>query len=59
MFFVREMHKVRVELGAASYDIFIGENLLPEISDFVKAQNFSHKALVISDENVGKIYGER
>ena len=59
MFFVREMHKVRVELGAASYDIFIGEDLLPEISDFVRAQNFSHKALVISDENVGKIYGER
>ena len=53
------MHKVRVELGAASYDIFIGEDLLPEISDFVRAQNFSHKALVISDENVGKIYGER
>ncbi len=55
---MREAHKVRVELGAASYDIFLGEGLCPALSAFVKEQNFSRKALIISDENVGKIYGE-
>lgn len=56
---MREVHKVRVELGAASYDIFLGENLFPELTSFVKAQAFSRKALVVSDENVGKLYGEK
>ncbi len=52
------IQKVRVDLGAASYDIFLGNNLLPKLAAFIKAQNFSHKALIISDENVGKIYGK-
>ena len=59
MFSVRDVHKVRVELGAASYDIFLGSNLQSELTAFVKEQPFSHKALVVSDENVGKLYGER
>ena len=56
---MRDVHKVRVELGAVSYDIFLGEELYPELTAFVKGQPFSHKALIVSDENVGKLYGER
>ena len=56
---MRDVHKVRVELGAASYDIFLGEKLCLALTAFVKEQPFSHKALVVSDENVGKLYGER
>ena len=55
---MHDVQKVRVELGAASYDIFLGEGLSPELCAFVKAQGFSRRALILSDENVGKIYGE-
>ena len=51
------MRKVHVELGASSYDIFLGHGLLPDLAAFVGERGFSAKALVISDTNVGKLYG--
>ena len=55
---MHDVQKVRVELGAASYDIFLGEELSSELCAFVKTQGFSRRALILSDEKVGKIYGE-
>lgn len=53
------MEKVKVELGANSYEIFIGENLFEEMAKFVKASNFSGKILLVTDENIFKLYGEK
>lgn len=49
------MEKVNVNLGENSYDIIIGENL-ENIGKYIK--NYS-KILVLSNETVGKLYGER
>lgn len=51
------MRKVRVELGAMSYDIVIGRGLEQELQTFIEQAGFSEKALLISDTNVGKLYG--
>lgn len=51
------MRKVRVELGAMSYDIVIGRGLEQELQTFIERAGFSEKALLISDTNVGKLYG--
>lgn len=41
------------------YNIYIGENLDKYFGDFLHKQNFSQKCMVITDENVGSIYGEK
>lgn len=41
------MEKVTVELGAASYEIFIGEDILSNVSKFVKS-----KALIVTQKNI-------
>ena len=46
------MQVVNVELGANSYDIFIGENIFSEINNFIAS--YSKKILVITDANVYK-----
>ena len=51
------MRKVRVELGEMSYDIVIGRGLEQELQTFIEQAGFSEKALLISDTNVGKLYG--
>ena len=51
------MRKVRVELGEMSYDIVIGRNLKQELQAFIEQAGFSEKALLISDTNVGRLYG--
>ncbi len=51
--------KVRVELGPDSYDIVIGRNLRQEVQDFVRGAGFSSKALLLTDSNVGPVYGEK
>ena len=53
------MRKVRVELGNQSYDIVLGEALEKELTEFVHSAGFSHKALLVSDTNVGKLYGRK
>ena len=50
---------VRVELGEQSYDIRIGYRLESEIRDFVGKAGFSDRALIVTDGNVGPLYGGR
>ena len=52
------MRDVHVELGKDSYEILIGRNLGAELQNFIRETGFSEKALLISDTNVGKLYGE-
>ena len=53
------MRVVSVDLGKDSYDIFLGNQLKLEIESFIKQAKLSQKALVISDSNVGPIYGQQ
>ena len=48
------MTKVRVELGADSYEILIGENILSNVANFITASNFTNKVLIVTDTNVEK-----
>lgn len=52
------MRDVHVELGKDSYEILIGRNLGAELQNFIRETGFPEKALLISDTNVGKLYGE-
>ena len=45
------MTKVRVDLGADSYDIFIGEKILGNIGKFIEESNFTQKVLIVTDTN--------
>ena len=49
------MTKVKVELGADSYEISIGENILSGVADFICASNFTNNVLIVTDGNVEKI----
>ena len=51
------MRIVTVELGENSYDIYIGNDLHLEIVEFCKKSSFSRQGLIITDTNVGPIYG--
>lgn len=53
------MRKVRVELGLQSYDIQIGTGLEDILAAFLHQACFSKKALLVSDTNVGKLYGQK
>ena len=53
------MRKVRVELGKESYDIYISHGLQQELVDFVKGAGFSKQAMLVTDSNVGPLYGEK
>ena len=48
------MQIVRVELGANSYNIFIGENLFSEVGNFISESDFTKKILLVTDSNVIK-----
>jgi 3-dehydroquinate synthase len=48
---------VRVELGQDSYDILIGRKLRSRFQSFVSQQGYSRKCLIVSDTNVGPLYG--
>ena len=52
------MRKVEVRPKTASYDILIDGDVFAELKNFVAAGGYSQKALIISDSNVGKIYGK-
>ena len=49
------MQVVNVNLGANSYNIYIGENLFADINNFIAESDFTKKILVITDSNVHKI----
>ena len=51
------MRIVPVELGKNSYNIYIGNGLEEEIIGFCQKSSFSGKGLIITDTNVGKLYG--
>lgn len=53
------MRKVRVDLGAKSYDIVIGYGIEGEIISFVRTAGFSAKGLVITDSNIAPLYGDK
>ena len=53
------MHKVRVELDNNSYDIYIGSALDKELKKFISSAGFSKKALLLTDTNVEKLFGDR
>ena len=50
---------VRVELGPQSYDIVIGHELGASLIDFVRGRRYSRQALLVTDSNVGPLYGEQ
>ena len=52
------MSVVPVELGENSYNIYIENDLGGKIIDFCEKNNFSKKTLIITDNNVGPLYGE-
>src|SRR5574344_1999214 len=52
------MRIVPVELGKNSYDIYIGNGLEQQIRDFCQQAGFSGKGLIVTDTNVGPIYGQ-
>jgi len=45
------MEKVSVNLGAASYEIFIGKNILSNVGKFIAEKNFT-KVLVVTQKNI-------
>ncbi|ORT99844.1 3-dehydroquinate synthase [Anaerovibrio sp. JC8] len=53
------MRLVTVDLGENSYNIYIGNNLQAEIVDFCKKSSFSSRGLIITDTNVGPLYGDK
>ena len=53
------MRKVKVDLGEKSYHIVIGSGLGEELQRFIAAADFSRKALLVTDSNVGPLYGQQ
>ncbi len=51
------MEKIFVNLGAASYEIFIGENILSGVGEFVAAKKFTPKALLVTQEKIFNLHG--
>ena len=52
------MEKVLVNLGAKSYEIFIGENILHGVGEFIAAEKFTPKALVVTQEKIFAAHGQ-
>jgi len=50
---------VRVELGNRSYDICIGENWLPQLAEMLDFVPRTSRMIVITDENVNRLAGDR
>ena len=52
------MTTVSVDLGERSYDIVIGEDLLPRASDFLSPHLKAKRVAVVTDENVYALHGK-
>ncbi len=48
-----------VETAGGSYPVFVGYGLLDDLADRMKQASLSGAAIIISDENVFPLYGER
>lgn len=53
------MKQIPVELGANSYDIFIGNRLDDRLKNFVADKKFSSKALLITDSNIEPLHAQK
>ena len=52
------MEKVFVDLGANSYEIFIGENILNGVAEFISTKNFTNKILIVTQEQIFDAHGK-
>ena len=52
------MDKVFVNLGAASYDIFIGEKILSGVGKFIAQKKFTPKVLLVTQEKIFALHGK-
>lgn len=50
---------LRVNLAERSYDIHIGQGLLPEMPDFITARRSTSHVVVITDDNVDSLHADR
>ena len=50
---------MKVELGTRSYDICIGENWLPQLGEMLGFIPKTSRLILITDENVNRLYGNR
>ena len=53
------MNIVPVDLGENSYNIFIARDLEKKLVEFCNKAHFSHRGIIITDTNVGPLYGDR
>lgn len=53
------MERIAVDLVRNGYDIYIGRGLQEELKSFFRKNDFSHQAMLVTDSNVGPLYGER
>jgi 3-dehydroquinate synthase len=53
------MRTVRVQLQDRAYDIFLGQQLLPRLGELLKPATLAHRCLVVSDENVARLYADK
>lgn len=44
--------EVKVELGANSYEIHIGEKIFDDVAKFISESNFTKKVLIVTDSNI-------
>lgn len=49
---------VDVELGANSYHIYVGADILPELGRFVERTCGRCRVIMVSDQNVARLYGQ-
>jgi 3-dehydroquinate synthase len=52
------LNSIRVQAGAQSYEVFVGEGLLEEVGALVARKLKGPACAVISDENVAAFYGQ-
>ena len=50
---------IRVDLGAASYDIVIGPGCLDRLGPLMRSFDLTDRALVVTHPGIGSLYGER
>lgn len=53
------MKKLCVNLGDRSYDIFIGQNLLEKLDEYIKNIFSGKKVHIITDDNIKNLYGDK
>ncbi len=56
------MNRIKVNLDkktSASYEIYIGENILDRIGLIIAKNNWASRYIIVTDSNVSALYGER